>query len=237
MDIHNRYQQAFKFYIDNIYNQRLLGIINKIVLETKIDISKIRLNYPLHKLILNTVKTYMMTENELVYFSIYLDRFGWASSEFFIEDYFGLIALTVKMYLNDDISIIAEYIKQTNPKLEENHRAFIESKNSIGSLLNVTPREVNLKFHHLTRPINIYCKSNYIDNNFLVDQILAMSLPYSEVKRESSKKDENLSVLSYNPKSESSKSENKIPNLLIENNPFINKIKKPVNPSKESKKL
>jgi hypothetical protein len=47
-------------------------------------------------------------------------------------------------------------------------------------MMTITPREVNDRFRLLNMPFNSYCKQNFIDFNFVVDQILQMSLPYSE---------------------------------------------------------
>jgi hypothetical protein len=47
-------------------------------------------------------------------------------------------------------------------------------------MMNITPREVNERYRLLSKPFSSYCKNNFIDHNFVVDQILQLSLPYSE---------------------------------------------------------
>jgi hypothetical protein len=48
-------------------------------------------------MILNVVKTVLLNELELVYFSIYLDKLGWESQGFMLEDNLLLTALAVKV--------------------------------------------------------------------------------------------------------------------------------------------
>lgn len=134
----------------------------------------------------------MLTENELVYFAIYLEKFGWANPEYYLETNLNLIALTTKIYLNntDSNSVLIEYLKLTEPSLEKQHHTFLKQKKAIGNSLNVTPREANEKHKQLLKPFNVYCKQNYLDLNFVVDEILNMSIPYSETRRERNNSEE-----------------------------------------------
>lgn len=49
---------------------------------------------------LGVVKTMLMNEIELVYFYIYLERLGWESSGFSLEDNLLLTSFAVKVQLN-----------------------------------------------------------------------------------------------------------------------------------------
>ena len=59
--------------------------------------TEIRTKHALHKILLNVVKTVLLNELELVYFSIYLDKLGWESPGFTLEDNLLLTALAVKV--------------------------------------------------------------------------------------------------------------------------------------------
>jgi len=67
--------------------------------------------------------------------------------------------------------------------LDNSFKIWLDVKNEVCSSLSISPREVNQKFKSLSKPYNSFCKVNYIDYNFVVDQILQMSLPYSEAKQ------------------------------------------------------
>ena len=102
--------------------------------------------------------------------------------------------------------------------------------------MNVSPREVNKKQKELIKPINIFCRQNYLDLNYIVDEVVAMSLPYSETRKEKEKIPEDLSVTNFHlnqnkevknkRKPESSQNMtnlNKNKNILLISNPFISK--------------
>ncbi len=65
-------------------------------------------------------------------------------------------------------------------KIKERFDNWLKLREDYKNFLTITPRELNERFKILSRPFNTYCKQNYIDYNFVVDQILQMSLPYSE---------------------------------------------------------
>jgi hypothetical protein len=67
-------------------------------------------------------------------------------------------------------------------KIEERFNSWLTIKKDYYNSMSVTPRELNERFKLLSKPFDTYCKQNYIDFNFIVDQILQMSLPYSEGK-------------------------------------------------------
>jgi hypothetical protein len=83
----------------------ILVFINRIIIESKssklllkLVTNEIRNRHPLHKILLNVVKTVLLNELEIVYLSIYLDKLGWESPGFSLEDNLLLTALAVKVY-------------------------------------------------------------------------------------------------------------------------------------------
>jgi hypothetical protein len=68
------------------------------ILVLNVVTNDIRTKHPLHKILLNVVKTVLLNEMELVYFSIYLDKLGWESQGFNLEDNLLLTALAVKVH-------------------------------------------------------------------------------------------------------------------------------------------
>lgn len=73
---------------------------------------------------------------------------------------------------------------------------WLNCKKDYNSSMMISPRELNERFNLLNKPFNTYCKTNYIDYNFVVDQILQMSLPYSEAKQGGASQDYNKITLS-----------------------------------------
>ena len=85
------------------------------------------------------------------------------------------------MYLNSNYSYIIEHLGK-KIKIEERFNTWLTIKKDYYNSMTIAPRELNERYKLLSKPFDTYCKQNYIDYNFIVDQILQMSLPYSEGK-------------------------------------------------------
>jgi hypothetical protein len=81
--------------------------------------------------------------------------------------------------LNSNYDHIVDHLSQ-KMKIKERFDNWLKLREDYKNFLTITPRELNERYKVLSRPFNTYCKQNYIDYNFVVDQILQMSLPYSE---------------------------------------------------------
>jgi hypothetical protein len=85
------------------------------------------------------------------------------------------------MYLNNNFNFLLEHFnRKTN--FEDKFNLWLSNKKEFNSAMLIIPRELNERFKLLSKPFDTYCKQNFIDYNFIVDQILQMSLPYSEGK-------------------------------------------------------
>ncbi len=71
--------------------------INRLVIESETLPAYMRNNFPLHKILINIVKSLMMNELEIVYFSIYLDKMGWMTQGFQVDENLLLTAFSVKV--------------------------------------------------------------------------------------------------------------------------------------------
>ncbi len=71
--------------------------INRLIIESQTLPAQIRNNFALHKIILNIVKTLLMNELEIVYFSLYLDKMGWITEGFQLDDNLLLTGFSVKV--------------------------------------------------------------------------------------------------------------------------------------------
>jgi hypothetical protein len=87
------------------------------------------------------------------------------------------------MYLNSNYNYIIEYLSKKKKNIEDQFNNWLSIKKDYYNLMTITPRELNERYKQLSKSFNSYCKINYIDYNFIVDQILQMSLPYSEGKQ------------------------------------------------------
>ena len=76
-----------------------LMFINRILIESNLIPPGLRNNFALHKILISIVKQLMMNEFEIVYFSIYLDKMGWTTEGYQLDDNLLITGLSVKVIL------------------------------------------------------------------------------------------------------------------------------------------
>lgn len=100
------------------------------------------------------------------------------------------------MYLNDNSNFIIQYLNRTRYNYLNLFNNWLDSKKDY-NILSIAARDVNTRFNQLIKPSNPFCKTNFIDFNFVVDQILQMSIPYNETKNHHSIHHTELSKFSF----------------------------------------
>ena len=176
------YKSLQNNYIKNNLNINIISMITKLI-NTSNTISKtLKSNYPLNDLLIEIVKEFMLTDLEIVYFSLYLDIYGWENKYFDLKDNLILTALSVKKYLNEDIDIIETHLTENYENIKEKLANWILSQKDKKKIV-ITPRMVNERNNLLKKPFNCYCRKNYIDYDDAVDKILHLSLSYNEINK------------------------------------------------------
>lgn len=179
------YEKMHAKYITEVFQSRILTIINQICSQSKTLPDELRNNYPIHSLLVKITRELMLNELELVYLSLYFDSFGWSNNNIDIMDNFVITALSVKKYLNEDIDEIENYLSKAYPEITNKFNLWIKNQSDFRGGIMITPRKVNQRYNELHKPYNTFCKNNYIDYNESVDRILQMSLPYNEGGKQS----------------------------------------------------
>ena len=176
------YKSLQNNYIKNNLNINIISMITKLI-NTSNTISKtLKSNYPLNDLLIEIVKEFMLTDLEIVYFSLYLDIYGWENKYFDLKDNLILTALSVKKYLNEDIDIIETHLTENYENIKEKFANWILSQKDKKKIV-ITPRMVNERNNILKKTFNCYCRNNYIDYDNAVDKILHLSLSYNEINK------------------------------------------------------
>ena len=176
------YKSLQNNYIKNNLNINIISMITKLI-NTSNTISKsLKSNYPLNDILIEIVKEFMLTDLEIVYFSLYLDIYGWENKYFDLKDNLILTALSVKKYLNEDIDIIETHLSENYEYVKEKFANWIQSQRDKNKIV-ITPRMVNERNNILKKPFNCYCRNNYIDYDNAVDKILHLSLSYNEINK------------------------------------------------------
>lgn len=225
------YSEHYKKYISEEFNTMCIVFINRLISESQTLPLDVKNSNNVHKIILKNVKELMMNEYEITLLSLLLDDIGWLNDKFSFEEHLFFCGLSVKkMTLKEEAKIFINYFSQINKGfIEQFEKWELAQKDKLS--LNERKYKYNQvysRFCILKKPYNIYCKTNYIDYNSVVDKILRMSLPYSENKPrdEEDTSDENSKlneVNEYNKSPTTVKKTNYIPNSTIVNTNNNNK--------------
>ena len=176
------YKRLQNNYLKNNLNINIISMITKLI-NTSMSIPKnLKSNYPLNDILIGIVKEFMLTDLEIVYFSLYLDIYGWENKYFDMVDNLILTALSVKKYLNEDIDIIETHLSENYENIKDKFANWIKSQKDKNKI-TITPRMVNERNNLLKKPFNCYCRKNYIDYDDAVDKILHLSLSYNEINK------------------------------------------------------
>lgn len=93
----NDYEQKYKEYLCEDFTLNCLNFVNRVIIESTTIPQNLRNTFPLHKIFIGIVKTLMMNELEIVYLSLYLDKMGWVSNGYLVEDNLLITAISVKV--------------------------------------------------------------------------------------------------------------------------------------------
>ena len=181
------YKKMHNNYIKNNLNINIISMITQLI-NTSTSLPKnLKNEYPINNILLDIVKELMFTDLEIVYYSLYLDNFGWTNDYYDVKDNLVITALSVKKYLNKDIDIIENHLNKNYEKLEEKFNNWVKLQKNFQKTISVPPMVVNERNTLLKKPFNCYCKKNYIDYNDAVDKILKWSPSYNEINKFSKK--------------------------------------------------
>ena len=201
MSCNSDYDKKYKQYISEGFTMSTLMLINRMFSDSKTLPKDLRTNYPLHSLLTKIIRQLMMNELELVYFSIYLDTFGWKNNNVDIMEHFLMTGLSVKKFLNVNTEYLENFLNNEYPCLLDKFNHWLKTEKDYNNLITISPRDVNERFRLLKRPYNTYCKNNFIDYNESVDRILHMSLPYNESAKQNNEIKMFHSLDEFEPKS------------------------------------
>ena len=100
--------------------------------------------------------------------------------------YFAFIGILSKKACgrDNDVLLLLDIFSRNNSKFIEEYSIFINDKDLISKLnenkLNL--KQINERFILLSKPINTYCKINFINIQGIIDQIVKTTQPYFKSK-------------------------------------------------------
>jgi len=100
------YDKKYKEFIQEELSFSHFNLINRLINDSINLPEKIKLKYPLHKILYKIVKYLMMGELEIIYLSLFLDQYGWE-----IEESEDLEDKSNKIEFEENLLFISIFVK------------------------------------------------------------------------------------------------------------------------------
>ena len=169
----NNDEKNYAKYIKEIFNSKIINMfilyLNKsrnILREKEYDIEPNFINKFIH-----LIKDLNLNEIELVYLTLLLDKIGWGNKSIDYWNYFHCLGVYTKEFSVGEL-YVEEYLEGKDEFMKK-YRDIINQKIIIDYEENkFTTKEINQRYKELTKPINSFCRKNFINYNNIVDKIL-----------------------------------------------------------------
>ena len=128
--------------------------------------------------LINLIKNLLMNELELALFTILIDKFGWEYKNIDSWLYFSILGIYSKKVVKgeEESSFLIDVFSKKHKDLLNYYTLIKDDIINNSSIIKL----INKRFNQLTKPINSYCKRNYINYNGVVDKIVKLSQPYEK---------------------------------------------------------
>ena len=183
------YESMSKDYLSNEFTSNCLNYINKIILNAPNNgLKKFQGTFELNKIFISIVKELLINEFELLLLSLYLETLNISCQDLisFKESLIFICFFIKKLTLSEEkLSPINSFLNRKYQGFSSKFNIWLELNSAIfNKKLFFEYLEINERFKEFNKPYSIFCKSNYLDYNLIIDRILKMSIPYSENKNE-----------------------------------------------------
>ena len=179
----NDYNKRYSKYIAEQFNSTLVQMLITYINNNSSFPRDFQLEQNFIYNLINLIKHIFMKELELVNFTLLIDKMGWKHQKIDHWTYFCILGIYAKILVGneEESNKLIDFFQIKNNKFLESYKMIVDEdipkkvdKNEI------TIKIINKRFKQITKPINSYCKQNYINYNAIVDKIAHMSQPYGE---------------------------------------------------------
>ena len=178
------YCMKYSKYISEEFSSKTVNMIVVYINRNKLFPEKYKTEPDFISKFINLLKHLLMNEFEISYFTILLDKIGWSWQNVEHWTYFCILGIFTKKLCGkeDESSLLINIISRSNPDFMDFYTNWVceEEISKIIEEKEVSIKEINERFRHLTRPINSYCRKNYTNYNGVADKIVKLSQPYGE---------------------------------------------------------
>ena len=197
----NNDENNYAKYIKEVFNSKIIYMLilylNKnrdILREKKYDIEPNFINKFIH-----LIKDLNLNEIELVYLTLLLDKMGWDIKSVDYWNYFHCLGVFTKQFSISE-EFVDQYLQGKNEEFKMNYIQVVNQEN-IDEYNKFTTKEINQRYKELTKPINSFCRKNFINYNSIVDKIFNSTQTYQSKNKKNIKNNNinnNINIINNN---------------------------------------
>lgn len=178
------YYNKYTKYITEEFNSKIVNMLVVFINRNKSFPLKYKKEPFFIIKLVNLLKHLLMNEFELAYFTILIDRIGWRYQYIEHWTYFCILGLyTIKQCgKEEDSSLLINIISRNTPEFLDYYTSLTSDEEVANKIIedSIDVKVINERFRKLTKPINSYCRKNFINYNGLIDNIIKLSQPYGD---------------------------------------------------------
>ena len=179
---------------------------------------------------INLIKRLLMNEFELSGFTIIIDKIGWIPPNIDHWTYFCILGIYSKKLVGneEDSGFLIDIFSNKNSKFIDYYLGCEEEITKKFDEKSMTIKLINERYRQLTRPINSFCRKNFINYNGVVDKIVKWSQPYGE-ESNGNQLYNNEKINLDNNKNNNNNDFNDLPKFLVEDTNYLDNYPKEFN--------
>ena len=174
-------EKNYSDYITNIFNSRIIYMLivymNKN--KEKLKIYKYDIEPNFFNKFIHLIKELNLNEIEVAFMTLLLDKLDWTFNNIDHWTYFYLLGIyTKKIVTGEDAS---DDFLSSKEEIRDKYTTFVYD-DTVEELENnkIKTQEINMRYKELNKPINSYCRKNFINYTSVADKIVRLSQPYGE---------------------------------------------------------
>ena len=178
------YYCEYTQYILHKFNSSIVNMIIIYINENKSFPQEYKNEHDFISNIISLIKHLMMNEIEVAYFTILIDKIGWQHEKLDHWVYFAILGIISKKSCanksDNGYKLFINFFNKKYPEFIDKYSCFVfdEKNEKIINESNINVHLINQRFNELKRPINTYCRKNFIIMDGLIDKIVNLSHPY-----------------------------------------------------------
>lgn len=177
------YNNRYSKYMTEQFNSTLVGMVVTYINNNSSFPKDFQLESNFINKLINLIKHLLMNEIELVNLTILIDKIGWKHQTIDHWTYFCILGIYVKKLVGneEESNLLINYFQIKNNKFLDFYKIIYEKEiKKKFDIKDFSIKTINKRFKEISKPINSYCKKDYIKYNVMADKIVNLSQPYGK---------------------------------------------------------